>query len=140
MTLPKGGKKSGGPAAPRAVPLNLPGASEEVATFEGSAQFLQLGAGPRGVAAAPDLNTVVRSTPAGPSPQGRPPRAAGAASPHVATGIREPQTSLQNFMPERQEAVAAPADETADETVGTNLYTQRSAVPNLDCPRGRAAG
>lgn len=125
MTLPKGGKKSGGPAAPRAVPLNLPGASEEVATFEGSAQFLQLGAGPRGVAAAPDLNAVVRSTPAGPSPQGRPPRAAGAASPHVATGIREPQTSLQNFMPARQEAVAAPA--------GRSGQAEKSAAEKKGC-------
>merc|ERR1719235_857569 len=104
MTLPKGGKRSGGPAAPRAVPLSLPGASEDVvAPFEGSSQFLQLGSGARGkVAAAPDLDTVLRSAPSDLSSPGKP-RIAGPS--HGAA----PRTSLQNFMPERQDARAAAA-------------------------------
>lgn len=107
MTLPKG-RKSGGPVAPRAVPLSLPGANDDIAPFEGSAQYLQLGSGARGkVAAAPDINAVFRSAPSE-SPPGKPPRAPGPSPAAPNSAVR---TSLQNFMPERQEPSAVQAAE-----------------------------
>ena len=54
----------------------------------------------------------------------------------VAAWAKVDEAVLARTAAARVEPVAAPADETA----GTNLYTQRLAVPNLGCPQGRAAG